>query len=150
VAALQHGPNPRVMNTRPRSITVVSWLFIAAGGVGLVYHLSELASRRPSDFDIIVISLIRLVAIISGVWMLRGGNWARWLLVVWMAYHIVLSAFHSPLEVVLHTVLFGGVAYFLFRPQASAYFCGTGSSAAQSPARNSETTEEPPSHRARQ
>ena len=54
--------------------------------------------------------------------MLRGFNWARWLLVVWIAYHVILSAFHSPFEAAVHGLLFVIVAYFLFRPQASAYF----------------------------
>jgi hypothetical protein len=54
--------------------------------------------------------------------MLCGFNWARWLLVVWIAYHVILSAFHSPFEVVIHGLLFGVVVYFLFRRQASVYF----------------------------
>ena len=56
--------------------------------------------------------------------MLRGCNWARWLLAAWMAYHVVLSAFHSVTELALHTLLFGAIGYFLFRPQSSAYFRG--------------------------
>jgi hypothetical protein len=56
------------------------------------------------------------------VFMLRGNNWARWLLVIWMGYHIILSAFHSIRELVMHCVIFGIIIYFLFRPKASAYF----------------------------
>ena len=110
------------MTSRPRSITIISWLFIAAGSIGLLYHLSEFSSRTPFDYGLVAISLIRLVAILAGVFMLRGFNWARWLLAVWMAYHIVLSAFHSVTELALHTLLFGVVAYFLFQPRSSAYF----------------------------
>jgi hypothetical protein len=58
------------------------------------------------------------------VFMLRGCNWARWLLLVWIAYHVILSAFHSLSELVMHSLLFALVAYFLLRPQASAYFRG--------------------------
>jgi len=110
------------MNNRPRSITIISWLFIAAGSVGLLYHLSEFSSRL--DFGLIAILLLRLMAILAGVCMLRGCNWARWLLAAWMAYHVVLSAFHSVTELALHTLLFGAIGYFLFRPQSSAYFLG--------------------------
>lgn len=110
------------MNARPLSLTIISWLFIAVGSVGLVYHLSEFKSHSPFDYGLVAISLIRLVAIVTGAFMLRGSNWARWLLVAWMAYHIVLSAFHSVGEVVMHVLIFGTVAYFLFRPRSSAYF----------------------------
>ena len=112
------------MNRRPRSITIISWLFIAAGSIGLGYHLSEFSRRSPFDYGLVAISMIRLVAILAGVFMLRGANRARWLLVAWMAGHIVLSAFHSVTELALHTLLFGTVAYCLFRPQSSAYFRG--------------------------
>ena len=112
------------MTRRPRSITIISWLFIAAGSIGLLYHLYEFSSRSPFDYGLVAILLIRLAAILAGVFMLRGANWARWLLVVWMAYHIVLSAFHSVTELAMHALLFGTVAYFLFRSQPSAYFRG--------------------------
>jgi hypothetical protein len=49
-------------------------------------------------------------------------NWARWLLVVWMAFHIVLSALHSLAEVLIHCVLFTAILYLLFRRQSEPYF----------------------------
>jgi hypothetical protein len=57
--------------------------------------------------------------------MLRGKNWARWLLVFWLGYHVALSVLHPPFALVLHSLLFAAVLYFLFRPQASVYFRGT-------------------------
>lgn len=69
------------MNGRPPSITVISWLFILAGGIGFLYHLSELTSRRSIDAGLVGVCLVRLVAILSGIFMLRGSNWARWLLI---------------------------------------------------------------------
>src|SRR6266516_4043873 len=113
------------MNERPRSITVISWLFIAAGVIGLAYHATEFKADRPFQYDVVWVCLVRLLAILCGVFMLRGGNWARWLLLVWIAYHVVLSAFHSLFELVIHGLLFAVIAYFLLRPRASAYFQGT-------------------------
>jgi hypothetical protein len=110
------------VNSRPLSITIISWLFIAVGGVGLLYHLSEFKSHSPFDYDLVAIPLIRLVAILAGVFLLRGSNWARWLLIAWMTYHIGLSAFHSLSEFLMHVLIFGTVMYFLFRSQSSAYF----------------------------
>jgi hypothetical protein len=113
------------MNKRPLSITLISWIFIAAGSVGVAYHASELKTQHSFESDILWVVFVRLLAIIGGVFMLRGHNWARWLLVAWMAYHIVLSALHSVMEVAMHALLFGVIGYFLFRPKASAYFRGT-------------------------
>jgi len=110
------------MNKRPRSITVISWIFIAVGSIALLYHLTELKARYPFEQGLVWVCFVRMLAILSGVFMLRGFNWARWLLVAWLAYHVVLSAFHSPLEVVVHGLLLGVVTYFLFRPPASSYF----------------------------
>ena len=110
------------MNKRPRPITVISWIFIAVGSIALLYHLAELKAQHPFEYGLVWVCFVRFLAVLCGVFMLRGFNWARWLLVVWIAYHVILSAFHSPLEVVLHSLLFGVVVYFLFRPQASAYF----------------------------
>ena len=122
------------MNKRPRSITVISWIFIALGGILTLADLLPLvdtaAAQRFSEFkaqhpfesarDI----LAHVLAVVCGVFMLYGFNWARWLLVVWMGFHLILSALHSPFQLVVHSLLFAVVLYFLFRPPASAYFRG--------------------------
>src|SRR5688572_5763778 len=110
------------MKTRPPSVTVIGWLFIAAGVVGLVFHAGEFRTRPPLEYALVC--FVRLLAILSGAFMLRGRNWARWLLLAWIAYHVVLSAFHSLSGLVTHGLLFAVVAYFLFRPHVSAYFRG--------------------------
>lgn len=110
------------MNQRPLSITIISWLFIAIGTLGVVYHASEFNLQHPFENEVLLACSVRLLAIIGGAFMLRGCNWARWLLALWMAYHIGLSALHSAAEVGMHLLLFGIIGYFLFRPQASAYF----------------------------
>jgi len=110
-----------IMNKRPLSVTSISCLLAAAGTIGLVYHLAEFKAH-PFQNDILWVSLVRLLAIVGGVFMLRGHNWARWLAVGWIAFHAVLSYFHSWPELVVHTLLFVGFAYFLFRPQATKYF----------------------------
>ncbi len=110
------------MNKRPPSITVISWIFVAAGVIGVAYHATEFNPQRPFQHDVVWVCLVRLLAIVCGVFMLRGRNWARWLLVVWMGYHIILSAFHTISELVVHTLLFALIGFFLFRPAANAYF----------------------------
>ncbi len=113
------------INRRPLSITIIGWLFMAAGTVGLVYHASEFNLQRPFDSEPLVACLVRLLAIVGGAFMLGGRNWARWLLTVWMVIHIVLSAFHSAAELAMHLLLFGIIGYLLFRPPAAAWLRGT-------------------------
>lgn len=100
---------------------MISCLFIAAGTIGFTYHLTEFKARG-FDFELALICFVRLLAVIAGLFMLRGSNWARWLLLAWIVYHVILSAFHSLSELVMHALLLGVVAFFLFRPRASAYF----------------------------
>ncbi len=54
--------------------------------------------------------------------MLRGHNWARWLALAWIAFHVVLSAFHALAELAVHSLFCAIMAYFLFRPAANGYF----------------------------
>ena len=116
--------NAYLPNGRPRSVTVIGWLFIAAGIVGLVYHASELKTSGPLDNEAVWVLFLRLLAVIGGAFMLRGADWARWLVLAWIAYHVVLSAFHSWSETAVHAVLLAGVTYLLLRPEAGAYFRG--------------------------
>ena len=111
------------MNKRPLSITIIGWLFIAAGAVGFVFHAGDFKVHGPFQYDLVWVCLVRLLAIVCGIFILRpGNNWARWLLLVWIAYHVTLSTFHSLSEVLIHSLLLAVVAYFLLRPQASRYF----------------------------
>src|SRR5262245_30700352 len=110
------------MNKRPLAVTLISGLFVAAGLVGLVYHATEFKIQQPFDYDLLWIALVRLLAIVCGVFVFRGSNWARWLLLVWIAYHVFLSLSHSMFELVTHALLLAVVAYFLLRPQTSTFF----------------------------
>ena len=103
---------------RPLPVTILGYLFIVVGLVGLVYHLFE----SPPDRWIVLISIVRIIAVVGGVFLLRGHNWARWLILAWLAFHVVVSAFHSLSESIAHVVLLMVVGYFLLRPPASKYF----------------------------
>jgi hypothetical protein len=105
-------------------MTIIGWVFIAAGVVGLGYHATELDLRRPFEGDVLWVCLVRLLAIICGVFVLRGSNWARWGLVIWLGYHVGLSVTHTPVQLIVHGLLLAAVVYFLFRPRASVYLRG--------------------------
>ena len=118
------------MNKRPRSITIISWTFIAFGSIALFSGLLPYVYPTAAHFIAELkahwyIHLARILAVLSGVLMLYGFNWGRWLLVVWLGFHVIIGALHSPTELLVHTLLFAVVLYFLFRAPASAYFRGT-------------------------
>lgn len=113
------------MNKRPLSVTIIACLYIAAGVIGLAYHLPEFRAN-PFEYDSILGSLTRLTAIVCGVFMLRGHNWARWLALVWIAYHVVMGGLHSWRDLLFHSLLFAVFAYFLLRRRATDYFRATG------------------------
>jgi hypothetical protein len=110
------------MNKRPLSVTLIAWLFIATGVAGLAFHAAEFKALHPFPYDMLLVCLVRAIAIVSGVYMLRGGNWARWLAMVWLAFHAILGAFHSLHETIMHSLLLVAISYFLLRPKAKEYF----------------------------
>lgn len=110
------------MNKRPRTVTVIGCVFVAVGVIGVAYHLTEFNPQQPFQYDLLWVYFLRLMAILLGVFMLRGNNWARWLALAWMAYHVVFSGLHSLSGGVVHGLLLVVIAYFLFRPEATKYF----------------------------
>ena len=75
----------------------------------------------------------RALAIVGGVSLLRGRNWARWLLVGWMMLHVVLSLFHSPGEAAAHSAIFAPIIYLMFRRTVAQYFKPRRQSAVEAP-----------------
>jgi hypothetical protein len=100
-------------------VEVASLMRIPVAPIG---NVAEFTAQRPIEYGIAWVCFVRLLAILGGVFALRGSNWARWLLLVWIGYHVVLSAFHTLSQLAMHSLLFAVVAYFLFRPQVTAYF----------------------------
>jgi hypothetical protein len=109
------------MKKLPRLVAFIGWLFIIVGVVGFGYHINEFNRENPFDPGVLWVLLLRLLAILGGVLLLRGIGWARWVLLLWLGYHVILGAMHSVTELLLHAVIFAGVAYVL-RRETSAYF----------------------------
>jgi hypothetical protein len=108
------------ITTRPVTVTIVACVYILMGVVGFAYHFTEM--RQGLGGDAVWVELLRLLAIVCGVFMLRGANWARWVALAWMALHVVISIFHSLPELALHCLFFTLIAWVLFRPDARRYF----------------------------
>lgn len=110
------------MIKRPLSVTILAWLYIATGVAGVAIHAAEFGTLHPFPYDTVLVELISLAAVVAGAYMLRGRNWARWLALAWIALHVVVSAFHSRRELVIHAVLCAVIAYFLLRRPARLWF----------------------------
>lgn len=110
------------MNKRPLAVIIIACVYIATGAAGLANQLSEFDARHPFANDVAWVALVSLIAIVSGIYMLRGHNWARWLALAWMGFHVILNIFHTRLELAVHALFFGILTYFLFRPAVSRYF----------------------------
>jgi hypothetical protein len=109
------------MKARPLSVTIIAVIYIAVGAVGFTYHFPDFRNR-PLRFDTLGVELIRILAIIAGACMLRGQDWARWLAIVWIAFHAVLGAMHSFEQFTLHLALLAVVAVCLLRPTSRRFF----------------------------
>ncbi len=106
---------------RPWSVTLIGVLFILSGIIGIIYHAREL-KELPANTQVILVLLIRVIAVAGGYLVLRGAGWARWLLVVWMVYHVVLSFYHDLAQIITHAVFLCLLVAGLFYPNANTYF----------------------------
>jgi hypothetical protein len=68
------------------------------------------------------ILLIGAIAIVAGVFLLRGAGWGRWLILGWLAFHVVVSLLNSLSDGVAHLVLLFTVGYFLLAPPGKRVF----------------------------
>lgn len=113
---------------RPIAVTIVSVLFIIVGVGGMIRGVWSLLAGRAGGItghalmDASLVEVTSLAALVSGLFMWRGANWARWLCLAWMAFHVVISMGHERLQLIVHTVWLVVLTVVLFWPSASAYF----------------------------
>ncbi|HWB10362.1 MAG TPA: hypothetical protein VG826_14115 [Pirellulales bacterium] len=121
------------MSKRPLTVSITGCVFIVTGGLSLAAALLKLfnqsadatGSAHLSVRDSMFVAATAILAVVGGVFLFRRHNWARWLCVVWMGGHVVISLLHSLQQSVVHGVFLAIIVYFLFRAPANAYFRGT-------------------------
>jgi|SRR5579884_493861 len=113
------------MRKRPLSVTIIACIYIVTGAVGLIYHASDFKAPHPFQLDVLGIAAVRALAIVAGVFMLRGQNWARWLALAWMAFHVVIGGLNSVQQMAIHAVILAIIAFFLLRRPSAEYFRGS-------------------------
>jgi hypothetical protein len=112
-----------VKHKPPVAVIIVACVFIAAGVFGFIHHAPELFEDTDFiNYEALWVLLLRALAVVAGIFLLRGANWSRWLVIGWMAYHTVLGAFHSVSDLLIHLALLVVFAVLLFHPQVSTYF----------------------------
>lgn len=109
------------MKKRPWRITFIAWLFAVAGLADIGFNLSGVR-QQPFHYDSLWPLGLGAVAIVCGLLLLRGKNWARWVAVGWLAFHVIVASLGSVQKLVVHGVLLAVIAYFLFRREAKDYF----------------------------
>jgi hypothetical protein len=110
------------MKSRPLPVIIVSLMFIITGCAGFVYHLKELFEPNTKLYEFLWVEFIRILALVCGILLLIPTNWARWLAIAWLFYHILISAFHSTSEMISHIILLVLVFVLLYLPQSAAFF----------------------------
>ncbi len=128
-----------VAENRPTSVTAISWFLIVTSVCSLIATListatgsmndpavRELMAKNPLPIPV-QIGLAYAgsgVMFVCGLGMLGGRNWARWLYVIWNVTAFVVGAVTSPWKAMMipGLVVFLVIVFFLFRPNATAYF----------------------------
>ncbi|MEX6689762.1 hypothetical protein QTN47_19810 [Danxiaibacter flavus] len=110
------------MKGRPVPVIIVAILFIVTGCIGFVYHAKELFDRDHVLSEVIWILVLRILAVLCGVLLLYRINWARWLAVAWMLYHVVIGALNSVDQMIAHIIFLVIIVVLLFLPVSSKYF----------------------------
>jgi hypothetical protein len=110
------------MKGRPLPILSVAILFIIVGLVGFVNHIKDFFEPGEKLYVTLLIQLLRIIAIVSGILLLRANNSGRWLSIAWIVSHIVIGALNSTFQLIAHIVLLIIVSILLFLPVSSAYF----------------------------
>jgi hypothetical protein len=110
------------MKSRPLPILVVAIVFIIVGLVGFLNHIKGFFEPGEKLYATLLIQLLRILAIVSGILLLRANNSGRWLSIVWILSHIIIGALNSTFQLIAHIVLLIVVYILLFLPVSSAYF----------------------------
>jgi hypothetical protein len=106
---------------RPFAITVLGWLFVAIGVVSLAMDI-RFAAQHGVGRDEVLVFVVHGLAVVAGIFMLRGADWARWLAVLWMVFHVGITVFNAWRGFAFHAIIFAGITFLLFRADARAWF----------------------------
>ena len=128
------------MSSRPTSVTVIAWILIGMNVLGLFGLAVATIRHSPAANELMAKSPVPIpiqhamgeggmvVGALCGYFLLQGKNSARYLYVTWTTIHSLFSLVTLPFKLVIvpGAAIFLLITYFLFRPQANAFFAGGG------------------------
>lgn len=104
---------------RPIAVLAIAILYLTVGVVGFIAHFPELLAGHH---DAIAIELTELLALVAGVFLLLRHNWARWLALAWILFHVAISITDPIGKLAVHAVFCILIAWALFRPASGQWF----------------------------
>lgn len=110
------------MKSRPWPIIVVALIFMIAGCAGFIYHFNDMFASGKEALDARWVEALRLAAIVCAILLWMGINWGRWLAIAWIAFHVIISFYHSISEVVSHIIILALITVLLYLPKSTAFF----------------------------
>ena len=110
------------MKKVPLPVLIVAIALLLAGIVGFIYHLKDFADPAEKIYVVLLVELLRILAIVSAVLLLRANNLGRWLSIGWVLLHVVISVFNSWSQTITHIIVLIIVSILLFLPVSSLYF----------------------------
>ncbi len=113
------------MKGRPVAVVIVAILFILTGTIGFVYHTKDLFNSNNVLPETVWVLVLRILAVLCGILLLCRKNWARWLAVAWMLFHVVIGALNSTAQMITHIFFLVAIVVLLFLPVSSKYFHGS-------------------------
>ena len=109
--------------SRPRSVTVISWILIIFGTLGL-FALFAAGSALGSMAVWGIIGVA--VSIVCGVAMLVGQNWGRLVYIIFTPVSFLIEGFGMGFAAsqLVQVALYAVIVYFLIQGKASEFFGG--------------------------
>jgi hypothetical protein len=87
-----------------------------------VPSLTNDASQSHESLEMMLMVGVHLLALIGGIMLLKDVPGARWLLISWMAFHVVLSLYHPLFELFVHGLLLITLAYFFLNKSSQNFY----------------------------
>jgi hypothetical protein len=119
---------------RPTSVNIIAWFLIVTGLISLVFSYFSLSNPMvqevmakdllPLSLQYVLMFLGVVITVVSGFALRKGQNWARQLYVGWSVLGLLIGLATAPgkLALIPGALVLAIIAFFLYRPNANAYF----------------------------
>ena len=126
------------MEKRPLSLTIIGWFLILGGLFGaysaLTMGSNEMARQMIAESGLSMqvqqaLAVIgAIVGLVSAYGIFKGLPWSRVLYVAWSVVGLAIALATSPFKgmLLLSVAFLAVIAFFLFRPEADAWFAAKG------------------------